>query len=188
MFALSAYALSNSFREDVHEWRLMGKGNYLRSVRLLIYIQYIYMCVWYSKSLKFWYLLRNMTTSPYKLRLQSNYTAVIKDLEPEKVLDYLFQDGIVDLDDMDDVKSEKTRKKRAVTLIEKVLRSGSQSLECFINALGKTQTHLYDLLQQPIANENQLQQGLCTVLYIFVCVSSFFYQKTHIVLHSFSLP
>lgn len=81
-------------------------------------------------------------------RLIKNRIAILKDLEPSKYWNYLYQEGIFDMDDMDEVKAEKTRKKKAEALLEKVERSGPEGIAIFTDTLRQIQPHLYDLLQR----------------------------------------
>ena len=92
-----------------------------------------------------------------EFRLRANFDAILKDLEPSKYWNYLYQEGIFDEDDMDDVKTLRTRKKQAEELLGKVQRSGPEKITVFVNALNNTQPHLYELLQREIPGE-QLQR------------------------------
>ena len=105
----------------------------------------------------------------YKYRLQRNYTAILQDLEPKKVVNILFQEEVFDADDMADVKCEKTRKKQAEVLLEKLDNQGHSKVAIFVHALRKIQPHLYELLQTQvpgeeealIASQVQANAGLC---------------------------
>lgn len=117
-----------------------------------------------------WRFSNTMAVPDYKYRLQKNYTAILRDLEPKKVVNILFQDEVFDSDEMDEVKCEKTRKKQAEVLLDKVSRLGERDIAIFVNSLRQTQRHLYDLLQRPVPGEelqaqiqSQMQagSGLC---------------------------
>ncbi|KAK3730093.1 hypothetical protein QZH41_003641 [Actinostola sp. cb2023] len=90
----------------------------------------------------------------YKFRLRKNYTTIVRDLEPKKVVGYLYQDGIFDEDDMDEVRDERTRKKQAESLLSMLDRRGKEGYPVLVNALEETQPHLANILKTPIPNEN----------------------------------
>ncbi|KAK3735756.1 hypothetical protein QZH41_008915 [Actinostola sp. cb2023] len=90
----------------------------------------------------------------YKFRLRKNYTTIVRDLEPKKVLGYLYQDSIFDEDDMDEVRDERTRKKQAESLLSMLDRRGKEGYPVLVNALEETQPHLANILKTPIPNEN----------------------------------
>ena len=94
-----------------------------------------------------------------EVSLTSNRVAIVKDLEPKKHWNYLIQQGVIDDDDLDELKAEKTRKARAELLIEKVLRAGRQNVDFFVKSLGIYQRHLYELLQGDLPERLQRQQG-----------------------------
>ena len=79
--------------------------------------------------------------------LRRNRKAILRDLDPSKSWNYLYQEGIFDLDDLDEVKAEKTRKKKAEALLEKVEHSGPEGIAVFAQTLRESQPHLFDLLQ-----------------------------------------
>lgn len=99
-----------------------------------------------------------MAIPNYAYRLQKNREKVLKDLEPRKILNILYQEEVFDLDEMDEVKEEKTRKKQAEMLLDKITRAGDRNMAIFVNGLQKTQRHLYELLQRPVDGE-VLAQG-----------------------------
>ena len=93
-----------------------------------------------------------------EFRLIANREAILKDLEPSKYWNYLYQEGIFDEDDIDDVKTLRTRKQRAEELLAKVQRSGPTQIAVFLNALNNTQPHLYELLQREVNRPGELLQ------------------------------
>lgn len=113
-----------------------------------------------------------MAAPNYKYRLKKNHGKLLADLEPKKVVNILYQEDVFDLDEMDEVRCEKPRKRQAEVLLDKVTRSGNTNIAIFVNALRQTQKHLYELLQMPVRGE-QLQteieaqwranSGLCSV-------------------------
>lgn len=98
-----------------------------------------------------------METPNYAYRLRKNQDKVLKDLEPGKILNFLYQEEVFELDDMDEVKSGRTRKKQAEILLGMLVRSGDQSMRKFVHGLQKTQRHLYELLQVPVPGEERAQ-------------------------------
>jgi len=93
------------------------------------------------------------------VRLTLNRVAILKDLEPKKHWNYLIQEGVLDYDDLEELKAEKTRKARGELLIEKVLRAGRQNVDVFMNSLSIYQRHLYELLQRDLPERPRRQQG-----------------------------
>ena len=95
--------------------------------------------------------------------LRRNRKAILQDLDPSKSWNYLYQEGIFDLDDIEEVKAERTRKKKAEALLEKVERSGPGGIAVFAETLRESHRHLFDLLQRFInetgSHEGQLQAG-----------------------------
>ena len=111
-----------------------------------------------------------MAAPYYKHRLRKCYAAILRDLEPKKLVNILYQEEVFDEDDMADVKCEKTRKKQAEVLLEKVKLLGDSEVAIVVDSLQQTQRHLYNLLQRPFPGEedarmrSQVQEGLglCT--------------------------
>lgn len=101
-----------------------------------------------------------MANPNYAYRLRKNRDKVLKDLEPRKILNTLYQEEVFDLDEMDEVNGEKTRKKQAEMLLDKITRAGDRNMAIFVNGLQKTQRHLYELLQRPVDGEMLAQGGL----------------------------
>lgn len=94
-----------------------------------------------------------------EVRLRGNRVAILKDLEPKKHWNYLIQEGVLDYDDLDDLKAEKTRKARAELLLGKVLLTGVRKINIFVKSLSIHQPHLYELLQRDLPETLQRQQG-----------------------------
>ena len=106
----------------------------------------------------------------YQHRLRKYYKAILRDLEPKRLADILYQEEVFDYDEMDEVKCEKTRKLQAEVLLGKVNRMGDRKVAIFVDSLRQTQRHLYELLQTPVQGEAEalrrsqaeLGLGLCT--------------------------
>ena len=105
-----------------------------------------------------------MAAPYYKYRLQKYYSAVLRDLEPRKLVNILYQKEVFDDDDMDEVKCEKTRKMQAEVLLKKVKLLGDNEVAIVVESLQQTQRHLFELLQTPVPDEarnlSQVQAGL----------------------------
>lgn len=99
--------------------------------------------------------------------LRRNRKAILRDLDPSKSWNYLYQEGIFDLDDIEEIKAERTRKKKAEALLEKVEHSGHDGIALFAETLRESQSHLFDLLQSFINDTGphggQLQAGQPTI-------------------------
>lgn len=122
----------------------------------------------YDKILPFSRIFNTMANPAYGYRLKKNYEKVLEDLEPKKLVNRLYQEEVFDLDEKDEVMAEKTRKDRANVLLGKIQRAGDHNMVIFVNALQRTQRHLYELLQSPVSGELQAQlnqamtpAGLC---------------------------
>ena len=96
------------------------------------------------------------TTNPvWELRIRKCYIQLLRHLEPSKILPELFQEEILDLDDMEEVNAEKTRKKRAAKLLKMILESGRErALPVFVTSLQKSHPRLAQLLHEPVPGEN----------------------------------
>ena len=80
--------------------------------------------------------------------LLKNRVEVVKDLEPNDVLDYLFQENILTENDIEIVKSERTRRARAEILLDTLPRKGPKAFTKFCEALSSEagSRHLSTLL------------------------------------------
>ncbi|CAH3198680.1 unnamed protein product, partial [Porites evermanni] len=101
-----------------------------------------------------------------EVRLRGHRVAILKDLEPKKHWNYLIQEGVLDYDDLDDLKAEKTRKARAELLLGKVLLAGAQKINIFVKSLRIYQPHLNELLRTDLPETLQRQQEIYPFLYI----------------------
>lgn len=86
-------------------------------------------------------------------RLARNRVAIARDLEPKKYWDYLYQEGVFDLDDIDELKAEKGRKNMTDALLGKVERSGPGGIAVFAKTLKQKQPHLFEVLQSELPSE-----------------------------------
>ena len=95
----------------------------------------------------------------YGIRLRGNYDTIVRDLDPQKYWNLLYQEGVFEFDDMDEVKAEKGRKKQAEMLLAKVQRSGPRNIAVFVKALNTSQPHLFELLQTEVPEERIQRQA-----------------------------
>ena len=95
------------------------------------------------------------TNPVWKFRIQKSYVQILQYLQPSKLLPELFQKEILDLDDMEEVNAEKTRKKRAEKLVKMILQSGKErALPVFVASLQNSHPRLVQLLHEPVPGEN----------------------------------
>ena len=74
--------------------------------------------------------------------LQKLLVELVKDLEPEPLLRYLYQKGIIDRDDMDEVRSKKIRKDVNEDLIFMLMRRGPEAFSNLVEGLQRKQPFL----------------------------------------------
>ena len=108
-----------------------------------------------------------METPKYAYRLRKNRDKVLRDLEPKKILNLLYQEEVFELEDMEEVKEGGARNKQANILLDKILLLGDEDIATFVNALERTQRHLYKLLQNPVPGEELAEGGLCSIFEYF---------------------
>lgn len=82
----------------------------------------------------------------HKLILQRLNEELVKDLDPEKLLRYLFHKEVIDVDDMDEIRSWRVRKDVSEALIHKLMRKGPEAFPELVEGLQKKQTFLACLL------------------------------------------
>lgn len=91
----------------------------------------------------------------YVRRLKKNYEPILRDLEPGQVLNYLYQEDVIDGDLRDEIRAERTRTKQAEALLASLERRGPEAVQHFITGLQKSsQRHLAAILQKPLPNES----------------------------------
>lgn len=134
-----------------------------------------------------------MGTPNYAYRLRKKRDKVLRDLEPRKILNLLYQEEVLELEEMEEVKAGGARNIQANILLDKILRSGDENIATFVNALEKTQLHLYKLLQNPVPGEELAEGGLCSIFEYFAkiftlqevetltkCLSGLMYDFCHV--------
>ena len=108
-----------------------------------------------------------MGTPNYAYRLRKKRDKVLRDLEPRKILNLLYQEEVLELEEMEEVKAGGARNIQANILLDKILHSGDENIATFVNALKRTQLHLYKLLQNPVPGEELAEGGLCSIFEYF---------------------
>lgn len=98
----------------------------------------------------------SMEPEIYKFRLKKNYETIVRDLEPKKLVGFLYQDDIFDEDDMDEVRSERTRKKQAEQLLKMLSTKEVDGYTVLVRALEEKQPHLARLMNTPVPDEKLL--------------------------------
>ena len=92
-------------------------------------------------------------------RLKKNRTAILEDLEADQVIDYLYQEDVLDNDKYEDVRDEKSRRKQAALLLSYV-EQDSCAIQKMVDCLQKSsQPHLASILNEPLPNEVNLSKG-----------------------------
>ena len=134
-----------------------------------------------------------MGTPNYAYRLRKKRDKVLRDLEPRKILNLLYQEEVLELEEMEEVKAGGARNIQANILLDKILYSGDENIATFVNALKRTQLHLYKLLQNPVPGEELTEGGLCSIFEYFTkiftlqkvetltkCLSGLMYDFCHV--------
>ena len=78
--------------------------------------------------------------------LQTCFEKLVEDLEPNPVMRYLYQKGIITEEDMDAIRSNDTRYKINDALILQLNRKGPNAFKRFVEGLQKNQPFLADIL------------------------------------------
>ena len=92
-------------------------------------------------------------------RLRRNREAIIEDLESNQVLDYLYQEDVLDSNKYEEVRDKGPRKKQAELLLSYVEKDSS-AIERMIEALeNSSQRHLACILKEELPDEVQLSRG-----------------------------
>ena len=92
-------------------------------------------------------------------RLKMNREAILKDLEPDLVLDYLYQEDVLDSGKYDQVLEKGSRKKQ-VELLLSIVETDSAAIEKIIHVLERSsQRHLASILKKELPDEIAQSQG-----------------------------
>ncbi|XP_038061424.1 death domain-containing protein CRADD-like isoform X2 [Patiria miniata] len=88
-------------------------------------------------------------SAKYAQVLDECRVTLVKDLEPNDVVDYLIQDGVFTTDDLDKVNSKNMRKDKVRLILEIIPRRSDRAFNALVKALQDLDSghhHLYDLL------------------------------------------
>uniref|UniRef100_A0A2C9L0Y2 CARD domain-containing protein n=1 Tax=Biomphalaria glabrata TaxID=6526 RepID=A0A2C9L0Y2_BIOGL len=97
-----------------------------------------------------------------EMLIQNNFVYLIEQIEPLDIIDYLFQQNVLTLDDMDLIKNASiTRSKRAENLLFVLLKSGSSSaLEVFMKSLENQYAYVLSHMKE---NHSNIEMTLSAV-------------------------
>lgn len=93
-------------------------------------------------------------------RLKTNKNVILKDLEADQVLDYLYQEDVLDDDQYQEVHSKEPRKEQSELLLKYVERDSSAIQKMISRLERSSQRHLAKILNEPLPNEVELSRGL----------------------------
>lgn len=86
--------------------------------------------------------------------IREHYVEIIRNLEPEQVLNFLYQVEIIDSGVRDKIRAGTTRRERAEILVDSIERRGDNGLKMFIEGLERSsQKHLAAMLTGKILLE-----------------------------------
>ena len=85
--------------------------------------------------------------------LRTKHVYLLKNLEPDEVLDHLYGDGILTIDGMERLKKEKIRRDQAGALLTKLPCRGPNAFPSFMKALRKTNQ---DFIADELSREQKL--------------------------------
>lgn len=90
------------------------------------------------------------------------FATLVEDLEPDVVMRYLYEKHIISDHDMDDLRSENTRREKNTTLLLKLKRKGPDAFKRLVEGLQKNQSFLAEnlLLEgKSVVNGESLSQS-----------------------------
>ncbi|XP_071085780.1 uncharacterized protein [Haliotis cracherodii] len=96
----------------------------------------------------------------YQLILRKNWVFLKDKLEPEKALDYLYQDGVFSEADRDTVTSKAVRRDKCETLLDMLKKKGPDGYKSFCVALDKEQPFIKQRL-----DKTSIERGAVGLLY-----------------------
>lgn len=94
-----------------------------------------------------------------KLRLRKNRVALIQDLKAEHILDILIQDGIINTDDVERIRSKTTSRDRTGELLDIIPTRGPRAYRVFRQCLEKDYSWLGELLDSTDVNPKLMRRG-----------------------------
>ena len=85
----------------------------------------------------------------YRQRLRTRRDTLVNDIYPDKVVDHLFQENVIDQDEMELILSHSTRRGQAVELLNRLQKTTAEGFGHFVQSLEETFPHLFALMKQP---------------------------------------
>ena len=92
--------------------------------------------------------LRSIMNKSHRKVLLKHRVDLTKDLEPNEVMQYLYQEDILTENDVELIKGGRTRKERAELFLDTIPRKGPKAFDAFISSLKRENgtKHLAELL------------------------------------------
>ena len=78
--------------------------------------------------------------------LRKHFDRLVEDVEPDPVMRYLYEKGIIKEEDMEAIRSKDTRRKMNDALLLQLTRKGPDAFKRLVEALQKNQPFLADIL------------------------------------------
>lgn len=91
----------------------------------------------------------------HKETIHSHLQELLNDLDPDRLMQFLFQKNIFNSEDMAIIASEKTREKKSQELLSRLQRSGPRAFSMLIEGLQENKPWLAEILLE----EGQYKQG-----------------------------
>lgn len=87
-------------------------------------------------------------------KLRENYVELVRNLNPEDICDYLYQEGILSEEDFDNILSIATRAQRMRCFLSILPKKGPDAFQRFLEAMNRAgYDHLVMLMQNPPSPE-----------------------------------
>lgn len=78
--------------------------------------------------------------------IRKHFERLVEDVEPDPVMRYLYENGIIKEEDMEAIRSKDTRNKMNDALLLQLMRKGPDAFKRLVEALQKNQPFLADIL------------------------------------------
>ena len=78
--------------------------------------------------------------------IRKHFERLVEDVEPDPVMRYLYENGIIKEEDMEAIRSKDTRYKMNDALLLQLMRKGPDAFKRLVEALQKNQPFLADIL------------------------------------------
>ncbi|XP_072032773.1 uncharacterized protein [Amphiura filiformis] len=92
-------------------------------------------------------------------RLTYNRQLIVDDVDSRHVVNHLIAQGVLDVDDDEEIRAERTRKDKVELLIEKVTEGGPDAYKHFREALGDNYQHIVVKLDATPMDAGNYQRG-----------------------------